>query len=134
LKLLGTVNPDPRETLIHNEDTGTKQIKEPVMDAKPRMTTQQLKALLPISIAGGTQGPTNGMDTHAPPPPLYADTAADSRADRRAENDAINAAVTKALGDCKKGRANLFVITWRMYPNGAVPKPDGCGCGCGCAC
>ena len=104
------------------------------MDATPRITTQQLKELLPTGISGGTQAKSGRMDTHSPPPQLFSDTGADGRADRRAENDAINAAVVKALQDYKKDRANLFVITWRLYPNDAVPKPDGCGCGCGCAC
>ena len=104
------------------------------MDATPRKTTQQLQALLPTGIVGGTQAKSGGMDIHASPPQLFADTAADTRANRRAENDAINAAVVQALQKCKGDRAKLFVITWRMYPNDGQPKPDGCGCGCGCAC
>jgi hypothetical protein len=116
------------------------------MDAQPRLLRQNLLDLQPNTVSGGKKGHTppphppgtaSGLDIHGQPPELYSDStnpmSGGGSATWRDQNNQLNADIQSAFANRKGSRANLFVLTWRMYPNAAVPKPATCGCGCSCS-
>jgi hypothetical protein len=113
------------------------------MLAEPKMRDQDLQNLLPQpkGLQGRTPPPhppntPPDLDISKQPPELHSDSylPQPSGTPWRSQNNDMNTAIQLAFSKAKGARANLFVMTWRMYPNADNPPPAGSACGCGCAC
>jgi hypothetical protein len=79
----------------------------------------------------------SSLDITKQPPELHSDSFLVSSAGGlpwRDQNATLNNLIQQAFSTAKGPRKNLFVMTWRMYPNANNPPPPGSACGCGCSC